>query len=91
MRNSEARNLIENDSFIDKTLTATLCNEELWLFSDFQIYEVYDAQFVDVADRSCSRAGNLCIREYSRLFVAWFSIQTTHELYALYTHNTWVV
>ena len=38
-----------------------------------------------------SRAGNLCTREYSRLFVAWFSIQTTHELYALYTHNTWVV
>ena len=38
-----------------------------------------------------TRAGILCTREYSQLFVAWFSIQTTHELYALYTHNTWVV
>ena len=28
-RNSKARNLIENHSFIDKMLTATLCNEEL--------------------------------------------------------------
>ena len=38
-----------------------------------------------------TRAGNLCTREYSRLFVALFSLQTTHKLYTLYTHNTWVV
>ena len=38
-----------------------------------------------------NRAGNLCTREYSRLFVALFSLQTTHKLYTLYTHNTWVV
>ena len=38
-----------------------------------------------------SRPGNLCTREYSRLFVALFSLQTIHELYTLYTHNTWVV
>ena len=35
-------------------LIATLCTEEHRLFSNFQIYEVYDAQFVDVDDRSCS-------------------------------------
>ena len=35
-------------------LIATLCTEEHRLFSNFQIYEVYDAQFVDVDDQSCS-------------------------------------
>ena len=38
-----------------------------------------------------TRAGNLCTREYSQLFVARFSLQATRELYTLYTHNTWVV
>ena len=48
--------------------------------------------FVGYTERSIAiRPGNLCTREYSRLFVARFSLQTTHELYTLYTHNTWVV
>ena len=38
-----------------------------------------------------TRAGNLCTREYSWLFVALFSLQATRELYTVYTHNTWVV
>ena len=35
-------------------LTVTLCTEELGLFSNFQIYEVYDAQFVDLDIPSCT-------------------------------------
>ena len=35
-------------------ITVTLCTEELGLSSNFQIYEVYDAQFDDFDIRSCS-------------------------------------
>ena len=41
--------------------------------------------------RLCTRAGNLCTGEYSGLFVARFSLQTTHVLYSLQTLSTWFV
>ena len=44
----------ESDSFIDKMLPVTLSTEELGLSSNFQIYEVYDAQFVDLDIPSCT-------------------------------------